>query len=212
MLDAGMMGVFCALDFFLFYVFWEVMLLPMYFLIGIWGGPRREYAAIKFFLYTLFGSVLMLLAILALYFSSEPHTFDMTQLMAQASRYGTKPLAIWPFAQWGWGFQHVIWMALFIGFRHQDSGVPLSHVAARCPRRSAHGDLGHPRRRAAQDGHLRHPARQLRHATGGDGRPGLLVFGRARRLEHYLWSAVRHGAKRSEKTRGLTRASATWAM
>ena len=50
-----MMGVFLALDFFLFYVFWEVMLLPMYFLIGIWGGPRREYAAIKFFLYTLFG-------------------------------------------------------------------------------------------------------------------------------------------------------------
>ena len=50
LLDAGMMGVFCALDFFLFYVFWEVMLLPMYFLIGIWGGPRREYAAIKFFL------------------------------------------------------------------------------------------------------------------------------------------------------------------
>src|SRR5262245_1666341 len=56
LLDTGMMGVFCALDFFLFYVFWEVMLLPMYFLIGIWGGPRREYAAIKFFLYTLFGS------------------------------------------------------------------------------------------------------------------------------------------------------------
>ena len=61
MLDAGMMGVFCALDFFLFFVFWEVMLLPMYFLIGIWGGPRREYAAIKFFLYTFFGSVLMLI-------------------------------------------------------------------------------------------------------------------------------------------------------
>ncbi len=57
----GMMGVFLALDFFLFYVFWEVMLLPMYFLIGIWGGPRREYAAIKFFLYTLVGSVLMLI-------------------------------------------------------------------------------------------------------------------------------------------------------
>ncbi len=69
LLDAGMMGVFVALDFFLFYVFWEVMLLPMYFLIGIWGGPRREYAAIKFFLYTLAGSVLMLLAMLVLYFS-----------------------------------------------------------------------------------------------------------------------------------------------
>ena len=55
-----MIGVFCALDFFLFYVFWEVMLVPMYFLIGVWGGPRKLYAAIKFFLYTLFGSVIML--------------------------------------------------------------------------------------------------------------------------------------------------------
>jgi NADH-quinone oxidoreductase subunit M len=71
LLDTGMMGVFVALDFFLFYVFWEVMLLPMYFLIGVWGGPRREYAAIKFFLYTLFGSVLMLLAMIALYFSTN---------------------------------------------------------------------------------------------------------------------------------------------
>src|ERR1700756_3082467 len=69
MLQAGMLGVFISLDFFLFYVFWEVMLVPMYFLIGVWGGPRKLYAAIKFFLYTLFGSVLMLLGILALYFT-----------------------------------------------------------------------------------------------------------------------------------------------
>jgi NADH-quinone oxidoreductase subunit M len=68
LLQTGMIGVFCALDFFLFYVFWEVMLVPMYFLIGIWGGQRRLYAAIKFFLYTLAGSVVMLLSILALYF------------------------------------------------------------------------------------------------------------------------------------------------
>jgi NADH-quinone oxidoreductase subunit M len=68
LLEAGMVGVFCALDFFLFYVFWEVMLVPMYFLIGVWGGPRKLYAAIKFFLYTLVGSVVMLLAIIALYF------------------------------------------------------------------------------------------------------------------------------------------------
>jgi NADH-quinone oxidoreductase subunit M len=61
MLETGMIGVFCALDFFLFYVFWEVMLVPMYFLIGVWGGPAKLYAAIKFFLYTLAGSVLMLL-------------------------------------------------------------------------------------------------------------------------------------------------------
>lgn len=71
LLETGMLGVFMALDFFLFYVFWEVMLLPMYFLIGVWGGARREYAAIKFFLYTLVGSVLMLIAILMLYFASD---------------------------------------------------------------------------------------------------------------------------------------------
>ncbi len=72
LLETGMLGVFLALDFFLFYVFWEVMLLPMYFLIGVWGGPRREYAAIKFFLYTLFGGVLMLIAVLMFYFNSTP--------------------------------------------------------------------------------------------------------------------------------------------
>lgn len=74
LLETGMLGVFLALDFFLFYVFWEVMLLPMYFLIGIWGGPRKEYAAIKFFLYTLAGSVLMLIAILMLYFATDVRT------------------------------------------------------------------------------------------------------------------------------------------
>ncbi|MCD4750046.1 MAG: NADH-quinone oxidoreductase subunit M [Thermoanaerobaculales bacterium] len=68
LLQVGMLGVFCSLDFILFYVFWEVMLVPMYFLIGVWGGPRKLYAAIKFFLFTLVGSVLMLIGILALYF------------------------------------------------------------------------------------------------------------------------------------------------
>jgi NADH-quinone oxidoreductase subunit M len=69
LLETGMIGTFLALDFFLFYIFWEVMLLPMYFLIGVWGGPRREYAAIKFFLYTLLGSVFILIALLAFYFT-----------------------------------------------------------------------------------------------------------------------------------------------
>jgi NADH-quinone oxidoreductase subunit M len=82
LLVTGMLGVFVSLDFFLFYVFWEVMLLPMYFLIGIWGGPRREYAAIKFFLYTLLGSVLMLLAILMLYFTSDLRLLSDDQLIA----------------------------------------------------------------------------------------------------------------------------------
>ena len=71
MLNTGMYGVFCAMDFFLFYVFWEIMLLPMYFLIGIWGGPRKEYAAIKFFLYTLAGSVFLLLGMIAMYYGSD---------------------------------------------------------------------------------------------------------------------------------------------
>jgi len=103
LLDTGMTGVFSALDFFLFYIFWEVMLLPMYFLIGIWGGPRREYAAIKFFLYTLLGSVLMLIAMLGLYFYNEPHTFDMLVLMQNAATYSRQ-------------FQLWAWIALFIGF------------------------------------------------------------------------------------------------
>ena len=90
LLDSGMMGVFCALDFFLFYVFWEVMLLPMYFLIGVWGGPRKEYAAIKFFLFTLVGSVLMLVVMLVFYFGCiDPqtglHTFDLTLMANQAT-------------------------------------------------------------------------------------------------------------------------------
>jgi NADH-quinone oxidoreductase subunit M len=80
-LETGMLGVFCALDFVLFYVFWEVMLIPMYFIIGIWGGPRRIYAAVKFFIYTMSGSVLMLVAILVLYFTyykaTGVYTFDI---------------------------------------------------------------------------------------------------------------------------------------
>jgi len=112
LLETGMMGVFCALDFFLFYVFWEVMLLPMYFLIGIWGGPRKEYAAIKFFLYTLAGSVLMLLAMLAFYFNvrdpaTGAHTFNMLHMMDQANHSPWLQLT---------HVRHLIWIALFIGF------------------------------------------------------------------------------------------------
>jgi len=80
LLDTGMMGVFVSLDFFLFYIFWELMLLPMYFLIGIWGGPRREYAAIKFFLYTLLGSIFILLVMIGLYFSSMETLADGTRV------------------------------------------------------------------------------------------------------------------------------------
>lgn len=120
LLDAGMMGVFVSLDFFLFYVFWEIMLLPMYFLIGIWGGPRREYAAIKFFLYTLLGSVLMLLAMIALYFSvsiidpgtgERVHTFNMIAMM-NPSNYDPGSLLAGLNTSW----RYMAFIGLFIGF------------------------------------------------------------------------------------------------
>src|SRR5690349_16367512 len=110
LLQTGMIGVFVSLDFFLSYVFWEVMLVPMYFLIGVWGSDRRLYAAIKFFLYTLAGSVVMLLAILALYFyapvaAGATRTFDVPTLLAavQNTQYAgifTDSLKTWLF----WGF------------------------------------------------------------------------------------------------------------
>ncbi|MGQ9617770.1 MAG: NADH-quinone oxidoreductase subunit M [Candidatus Aminicenantia bacterium] len=85
LLEIGMIGVFVSLDFILFYVFWEIVLVPMYFLIGIWGTYNKLYAAIKFFLYTLFGSVLMLLGILTLYFvhgaETGEYTFDAVRMM-----------------------------------------------------------------------------------------------------------------------------------
>jgi len=111
-LEAGMMGVFCALDFFLFFVFWEVMLLPMYFLIGVWGGPRREYAAIKFFIYTFAGGVLMLLAMIAFYLNvSNPdtgaHTFNMLHMFDQANHSPWLQLT---------NIRHILWIGLFISF------------------------------------------------------------------------------------------------
>ncbi|MFQ5990962.1 MAG: NADH-quinone oxidoreductase subunit M [Nitrospiraceae bacterium] len=99
-METAMLGVFVALDFVLFYIFWEVMLIPMYLLIGVWGGQHRLYAAIKFFLYTLVGSVLLLIALLALYFQGG-QTFDILQL----SRESYDPV-----------FQHWIFLAFFIAF------------------------------------------------------------------------------------------------
>ena len=129
LLDTGIMGVFLSMDFFLFYIFWEVMLLPMYFLIGIWGGPQREYAAIKFFLYTLFGSVLMLIGILGLYFTCGK-TFDILELMRVA------PDALQGVTWWGMSAIKVIWILLFIGFAIKvpvfpfHTWLPLAHVEA----------------------------------------------------------------------------------
>jgi NADH-quinone oxidoreductase subunit M len=99
LLTAGMIGVFVSLDLFLFYVMWEVMLIPMYFIIGVWGGERRLYAAIKFFIYTFFGSLLMLVAILALVYLVGQRTgvyaFSYTHLLAHLGGLG--PAAFWLF-------------------------------------------------------------------------------------------------------------------
>src|SRR5258706_613119 len=88
LLETGMAGTFTSLDLVLFFVFWEMVLVPMYFIIAVWGSERKEYSAIKFFLYTLFGSVFMLLGFLAMYFRSHvgpggAHTFDMLLLRGQ---------------------------------------------------------------------------------------------------------------------------------
>jgi NADH-quinone oxidoreductase subunit M len=145
LLQTGMMGTFVALDMFLFYVFWEVMLLPMYFLIGIWGGPRKEYAAIKFFLYTLAGSVLMLLAIIGIYYNSAPaalvdgtatpHTFNLIELarQGQAGVFASAAPIL------GIQFTKIVFVGLFIGFAIKipmfpfHTWLPDAHVEAPTP-------------------------------------------------------------------------------
>jgi NADH-quinone oxidoreductase subunit M len=107
LLETGMNGTFVALDLILFFIFWEVVLVPMYFLIGIWGGPNREYAAVKFFLYTLFGSIFMLLGFLAIYLNSDvgggPRTFDMIELASRG-------ISVSSFTG------NLIFLGLFLGF------------------------------------------------------------------------------------------------
>jgi NADH-quinone oxidoreductase subunit M len=101
LLQTGMIGVFLSLDFFLFYIFWELVLVPMYFIIGVWGGPRKLYAAIKFFLYTLAGSVLMLLGILTLYFQHFQqfgfYTFEIQDLMKTGMSLNMQEWVFWAF-------------------------------------------------------------------------------------------------------------------
>jgi len=102
LLQTGMLGVFISLDFFLFYVFWELMLIPMYFIIGVWGGERRIYAAVKFFIYTMFGSVLMLVAILYLsylnYQATGQITFSIEKILQMAISPGTQAWLFGAFA------------------------------------------------------------------------------------------------------------------
>jgi NADH-quinone oxidoreductase subunit M len=100
LLQTGMAGTFIAMDLVLFFIFWEIVLVPMFFLIGMWGGPRREYASVKFFLYTLFGSVFMLIAFLAIYFqaieSGVANPWDMVELAG--ANIGTSSFQLWAFA------------------------------------------------------------------------------------------------------------------
>ena len=121
LLEAGMLGVFVALDLFLFYIFWEAMLIPMYFLIGIWGHERRIYAAVKFFLYTMAGSALMLVAFIALYKTSNAHSFDILLLTQQPV---APSLQMWLFAAFALAFAIKVPMFPF------HTWLPDAHVEA----------------------------------------------------------------------------------
>ena len=146
LLQVGMLGVFMSLDFFLFYVFWEVMLVPMYFIIGVWGGPRKLYAAIKFFLYTLgwlrSDAARNPDALPQLHAARrQPHvrsdrTDEAHELLAAANA--------------GLGLRRVRHR-----LRDQGADVPVPHLAAGCSRRGAHGGLGDPGGRFAEDGDVR---------------------------------------------------------
>lgn len=145
LLDVAITGVFCSLDFFMFYIFYELMLLPLYFLIGIWGGVRREYAAIKFFLYTLFGSVFMLLVMVGLYFSvRDPetgnHTFNIITMMNPANYDKGSIFGILSHSTlFGYPARVVGFIVLFIAFAIKVPVVPLhtwlpdAHVEAPTP-------------------------------------------------------------------------------
>ena len=160
LLETGMAGTFIAFDLILFFVFWELVLVPMYFLIGIWGSANREYAAIKFFLYTLFGSVFMLLGFLA-HVLQRPavdgkHTFDLAALTAFGAAGG--------FAH---TFQLIVFGAVALGVRGEGADVAVPHVAARRPHRGADDRLGPAGRDHAEDGDVRlHPDRAAGAARG----------------------------------------------
>lgn len=111
-LQAGVFGVFMALDFFLFYIFWEITLIPLYFLISIWGGPNKDYAAIKFFIYTHVASLVMVLGIFALYFSTGVNTFEIPVLLQAFSDIASPEMRVG------------IFLALFFGFLVKMPTVP----------------------------------------------------------------------------------------
>jgi NADH-quinone oxidoreductase subunit M len=133
MLQSTVFGVFFALDFFLFYVYWEVMLLPMFFLIGIWGGENREYAAIKFFLYTFFGSIFMLVGIIALYYATGKGPDSFNILAHQGGKFINETVTIFGH---NFSFEHIFFWFMFLGFAIKvpvfpfHTWLPHAHVQA----------------------------------------------------------------------------------
>lgn len=133
MLQSSVFGVFFSLDFFLFYVYWEVMLLPMFFLIGIWGGENREYAAIKFFLYTFFGSIIMLVGIIGLYYASGKGVDSFSIIALQGGKFSDVTIQL--FGN-DFSFEKIFFWAMFLGFAIKvpvfpfHTWLPHAHVQA----------------------------------------------------------------------------------
>ena len=133
LLQSTVFGVFLSMDFFLFYVYWEVMLIPMFFLIGVWGGENREYAAVKFFLYTFFGSVLMLVGIVALYFVSGQNADSFSILALSGGKFTTQTLHLFGATL---SFSKLFFVFMFIGFAIKvpvfpfHTWLPHAHVQA----------------------------------------------------------------------------------
>ncbi len=202
MLQAGMLGVFMANDMFLFFVFWEAMLVPMYLLIGIWGGPRKLYAAIKFFLYTLFGSVLMLLGILFLYFHHHTltgvYTFYLPDLYATAPKIGGHA-AIWLF------------FAFFLGFAIK---VPMFPFHTWLPDAHVEGSnrwFRHSGGRSAEDGYVwADPLLAAILPSGGDDAVGARVHDCALADRHHLRRAGFADAEGHEEAGGVFFSQPTW--
>ena len=172
-LETGLLGALLAVDLFLFYVFWEVMLIPMYFLIGIWGHGRKIYAAIKFVLFTMVGSLLMLVAILYLVYQAHVHfnriSFDLPLLYQVPLSVDAGPLAV---------------RGVRARVRDQSADVAGAYLAARRAHQRAHGGFRHPGRRDAQDGHLRLPALRDSAVPGGRGRGDSAVHGAGGDRDH----------------------------
>ncbi len=151
-LETLMLGVFCALDLVLFYLFFEGGLIPMFLIIGIWGGKRRVYASFKFFLYTLLGSLLMLLAVMAMY--GVAGTTDITVLLKTH----------FPSSMQKW-----LWLGFLRLARSENADVARPHLAAGCACRGADGGLGDPGRHSPQNGRLWLPALLAADVPGGLG-------------------------------------------